>query len=161
MNTKTQPPVVKQSAPGLPRRAVIGAVLVALSLGGAAALGIAGAALSPASDDFFFSRGTSFAKGEEARLKAKLAELAADDRITLRITGHSGTQGDDSANLDLSEQRAEAARSVARAAGFPAERVDWVGGVGGGDPLSQKDGESDRAYQAGLARVTLDWQVRP
>ena len=161
MNTQSQPPVVKQSAPGLPRRAVLGAVLVALSLGGAAALGIAGAALSPASEDYFFSRGTSFAKGEEARLKAKLSELAADDRIILRITGHSGTQGDESANLDLSEQRAEAARNVAHAAGFPAERVDWVGGVGGGAPLPKEDGESDRAYQAGLARVTLDWQVRP
>lgn len=161
MNTDTAPRATKQSAPGLPRRAVIGAVLVALSLGGAAALGIAGAALSPASDDFFFSRGTGFASGEETRLKAKLAELAADDRIILRITGHSGTQGDESANLDLSDQRAEAARSIARSAGFPAERIDWVGGVGGGDPLPKKDGESDRAWQSRLARVSLDWQVRP
>lgn len=161
MNTLPESRSVNTSSPGLPRRAVIGAVLVALSLGGAAALGIAGAALSPSSEDFTFSRGTSFASGEEARLKARLAELAGDDRIVIRLTGHSGTQGDEAANLALSEERAETARSVAIDAGFPPRRIDWAGGVGGGDPLSKDSDVSDRAYQSSLARVTLSWQVRP
>lgn len=161
MNTETETRPSGPSSPGLPRRAVIGAILVAAALGGAAALGISGAALYPASDDFLFSRGTSFSNGEEARLKARLSQLAADDRIVIRLTGHSGTQGDEAANLKLSEERAEAALAVARSAGFPQRRIDWVGGVGGGDPLSKTDGESDRAWQARLARVTLAWQVRP
>lgn len=161
MTTPTQTRPSGPSAPGLPRRAVIGAFLVAAALGGAAALGISGAALHPRSDDFLFGRGTSFSSGEEARLKARLADLAADDRIVIRIIGHSGTQGEEAANLALSEQRAEAARAVAQAAGFPQRRIDWVGGVGGGDPLVQDADESDRAWQARLARVTLAWQVRP
>lgn len=161
MTSQTDTRTSGQSSPGLPRRAILGAVLVAAALGGAAALGIAGAALRPSSEDFAFSRGTSFANGEEARLKARFSELAADDRIVLRITGHSGTQGDEAANMKLSDERAEAALAVARAAGFPQRRIDWVGGVGGGDPLPKVDGESDRAWQARLARVTVAWQVRP
>lgn len=161
MTTQTESRSVKQTSPGVPRRAVIGAVLVAAALGGAAALGIAGAALSPAHDDFLFSRGTSFATGEEARLKARISELAADDRITLRITGHSGTQGDEAANLALSEDRAEAARAVALSAGLPVRRIDWSGGVGGGDPLPRESDVTDRAFQSSLARVTLSWQIRP
>ena len=108
-----------------------------------------------------FSRGTGFAAGEEARLKARFSQLAADDRIVIRITGHSGTQGDEAANLKLSEERAETARQVALDAGFPPRRIDWAGGVGGGDPLPREDGTGDRAYQSSLARVTLSWQVRP
>jgi len=150
-----------RSGPGLPRRAIFGAVLVAAALGAAAALGIAGAALKPASEDYVFSRGTGFATGEELRLKAQLSQLAADDRIVIRITGHSGTQGDEAANLKLSEDRAETARQVALEAGFPLRRIDWAGGVGGGDPLPREDGMGDRAYQSSLARVTLSWQVRP
>lgn len=161
MKTQTEPAVVKQATPGVPRRAVIGALLVAASLGAAAALGIAGAALRPAKEDFLFSRGAGFASGEEARLKARLADLAGDDRITLRITGHSGTQGDEAANLALSEDRAEAARAVALEAGFPVRRIDWTGGVGGGDPLPRAADTTDRAYQSSLARVTLSWQLRP
>lgn len=151
----------KQSGPGLPRRAILGAVLVSASLGVAAALGIAGAALSPSSADFAFSRGTAFANGEEARLRAQAARLAADDRIILRITGHSGTQGDEAANLTLSEERAETARQIVLDAGFPLRRIDWAGGVGGGDPLPRDSDVSDRAFQSSLARVTLSWQVRP
>jgi len=161
VTTPTQPSVVKPASPGVPRRAILGALLVSASLGAAAALGIAGAALRPAQEDFFFSRGTSFASGEAARLKARAADLAVDDRIILRITGHSGTQGDEAANLALSEERAEAARTIALAAGFPLRRIDWTGGVGGGAPLSRDADQSDRAYQTGLARVTLSWQVRP
>lgn len=161
MTSQTESRVVKQTSPGLPRRAVIGAVLVAASLGAAAALGIAGAALMPAQEDYLFSRGTGFATGEEARLKARLADLAGDDRIVLRITGHSGTQGDEAANLALSEDRAEAARAVALAAGVPVRQIAWSGGVGGGAPLSRDNDVTDRAYQSSLARVTLSWQLRP
>jgi outer membrane protein OmpA-like peptidoglycan-associated protein len=159
MQTEEAP--MQAAAPAVPRRAVIGAGLVALAIGLAAWAGLSGAALAPASTDYQFSRGTQLATGEEARMKADIARAAADDRLHLRVIGHSGTEGDAAANMRLSEDRAEAARGIALAAGLPASRIDWVGGVGGGDPLPRGDDMGDRAYQSGLARVTLIWRLQP
>jgi hypothetical protein len=43
----------------------------------------------------------------------------------------------------------------------PHTQCDYSGGVGGGDPLPRGDDMGDRAYQSGLARVTLIWRLQP
>lgn len=142
-----------------PRRAFVAAALSALVAGGAVGLGILGGLDQPSSDQFAFSRGTAFAAGEEARLRGFLTEALADDRIMVRITGHSGVTGDAGANQTLSEDRAATAADIARGLGIANGRILAIG-VGGDAPLPKEDGESDRGYQSRLARVHVALQLR-
>lgn len=139
----------------LPRRAILGGLLFAIALGGASALGQMGAVYVPQSEDFAFTRGTSFARGEENRLKAYVDPLVMDERVAFRVTGHTGTQGNDSANMALSENRAKIGEDILRVMGVPSERILWVGGVAGGAPLEKMDNESEREYERRLSRVTI------
>lgn len=142
-----------------PRRAFVAAVLSAAVAGGAVGLVSLGAVSGPATDSFRFSRGTAFASGEEARARGLLAQALKDDRTHLAIVGHTGSAGDPAANLALSQDRAEALAAIARDLGVPAAQLS-VTGVGGGAPLAQNEGESDRAFQSRLARVDVTLQVR-
>lgn len=150
---------LKEREPGLPRRVFMAAGLAAIAAGGAAALGVLGQLTAPQAESFRFARGTGFASGEEARLRGFLADAAQDDRISVIITGHSGTSGDATANLELSTERAELAEALAREMGVDASRIR-AAGAGGGNPLPQEAGESDRAWQSRLARVEVSLQVR-
>ena len=145
--------------PVFPRRAFVAAGLSALVAGGGVLLAGVGAITAPRTETFRFSRGTTFASGEGERLRGHLAGALADDRVHMTILGHSGDRGDAAANRALSEARAEAAATVAREMGLPAARIT-ASGVGGSDPVPRRDGESDRAYQARLARVEVSLQVR-
>lgn len=148
-----------EAGPALPRRAFVAAALSAVVAGGAVALGIIGQTTIAKTESFRFSRGTSLADGEEERLRGVLAAALPDDRKHVVIVGHTGTSGDAGANLDLSVKRAEVAAQMARAMGLPDDRLT-VTGIGGSTPLSQEDGESDRAHQSRMARVDVTVQVR-
>lgn len=148
-----------ETAPPIPRRAFLAATLAAVSAGGAVALGLLGQADVPEGDSFRFSRGTSFTDGEEARLRGFLARAAQDDRMVVIITGHTGTQGDGAANIELSQSRADAAATLARTMGVADDNI-LASGAGGGAPLPKPDGMGDRAYQSSLARVDVALQVR-
>lgn len=139
----------------IPRRAILGGLLFSAALAGAASLGVMGAVYTPQSEDFAFTRGTTFASGEENRLKAYVDPFVMDERVAFRVTGHTGTQGDDSANMTLSENRAKIASDILRLMGVPSERISWVGGVAGGAPLEKMDSESQREYERRLSRVTI------
>ena len=152
-------PKFDDTTPGPPRRLFLAAGLAAIAAGGAVALGLAGQVTAPTSDSFRFARGTSFANGEEARLRGHLRQAVIDDRLTVVIMGHSGSTGDAEANLELSESRAEMARAIALELGIAADRIR-MSAMGGGAPLPQESGESDRAWQARLARVEIAMQVR-
>ncbi|MEM9757300.1 MAG: OmpA family protein, partial [Pseudomonadota bacterium] len=143
---------------GVPRRLVLAAIAAAVAAGGAVTLAQLGGVSAPATQSFRFARGTTLANGEEARLRAALSVAARDDRITVTITGHSGTEGDAAANQDLSAARAALAAAIAAEVGIDADRIR-AAGVGGGDPLPRETGQSDRAYQAALSRVELSLQV--
>ncbi|MEM9247710.1 MAG: OmpA family protein [Pseudomonadota bacterium] len=134
-------------------------IAAALAAGGATALATLGGLTGTTTETFRFSRGTALATGEDARLRGVLADVLADARIAVTIVGHSGTQGDAAANLALSVERAEAVAAIAREMGVAAARLT-VTGVGGGDPLPRTDGQSDRAFEAALARVDVALQVR-
>ncbi|MEO0830674.1 MAG: OmpA family protein [Pseudomonadota bacterium] len=150
MTEQTRP---SPSSPPLPRRYVLGAVLCGGAVAAAAALGYLGAGALPATESFRFSRGTAFAPGEEDRLRVFLADRASDARIGFRISGHTGTAGDAEANLELSNQRAEAARLIAGELGIPEDRLLFVGGFGGTAPPPGTD--DSREAQRAMARVTV------
>lgn len=150
---------MSDAEPRLPRRLFLAAGLSAVTTGAAVALGLLGAVSVPQTQSFAFSRGTNLASGEEARLRAFLAEATRDERIAVVITGHTGSQGDAAANLALSEERAQAVAAIATEMGVPPNAMT-VAGVGGGAPLARADGQSDRAYQTALARADVTLQVR-
>ncbi|MDJ1006405.1 MAG: OmpA family protein [Paracoccaceae bacterium] len=145
--------------PPPPRRIFVAGLLAALLAGGTTALVSFGAVTAPDTETFRFSRGTVLAAGEEARLRGALAAAVADDRITVTVTGHSGTLGEAAANLALSEDRAERVRTIALDMGLAADRIT-ASGVGGGAPLPREAGQSERAHEASLARVEVTLQRR-
>lgn len=146
-------------APILPRRAFGAALLSAVVAGGAVGLAYFGGLSRPDVQDFKFTRSTTFATGEEARLRGFISQALVDDRIDLVIIGHTGDVGDVAANQALSDARAQIAQGMAQDLGIPASRINAVG-VGGSAPLPKQDGESARAHQARLARVTVALQQR-
>ncbi len=150
---------LRDSEPRPPRRIFLAGLAAALAAGSATALATLGGLTGTTTDTFRFSRGTSLASGEDARLRGFLGAALEDERISVTIIGHSGTQGDAAANLTLSTQRAEAIAAIAREMGLPGGRVT-VSGVGGGDPLPREDGQSDRAFESALARADVTLQVR-
>lgn len=145
---------------GVPRRFVLGAALSGGCVAAAVALGLLGAVEVPQAESFRFSRGTQFAPGEAERLRAYLSTLAAEQDIHLRITGHTGTQGDALANQALSDDRAAAALAEAEALGIASERVEFAGGLGGAAPRPQGAEEGAREYERALARVTVEGVLR-
>ncbi|MEM6477775.1 MAG: OmpA family protein [Pseudomonadota bacterium] len=151
--------VPESSGPIFPRRVFVAAALSAACAGGAAGLAGLGVLSAPQSAEFQFSRGTSFASGEEARLRALLAEALADERLNVTIIGHTGDAGDPQANLALSDERAALALEIAQSMGISAAQLS-AQGVGGGAPLARLEGESERAHQIRLARVTVALQLR-
>lgn len=123
------------------------------------ALGVFGGVSSVERDVFQFSRGLLLANGEADRLRVFLARALPDERVHVTILGHTGSSGDASANMALSEERAAFARAVAAEMGIPSGRVT-ARGVGGGAPLPKEERESERVYQARLARVEVSLQMR-
>lgn len=146
-----------ETPPTLPRRVLLAGGLSACVAGAAVGLAIIGARSFPYVEVFQFSRGTTLASGEDARIKAVLAQALQDERISVLIVGHTGVAGDPKANLILSKDRAELIAGLARDMGLPAQRISAVD-VGGGNPLRKQPEESDRAHQSRLARVEISLQ---
>ncbi len=92
--------------------------------------------------------GTAFASGKAnltATGQASLQRLA--DKIgngSIRVEGHTDSQGSEAANLTLSRQRAEAVRQVLVANGVPAGRIRAIG-RGEADPIADNASETGRA----------------
>jgi outer membrane protein OmpA-like peptidoglycan-associated protein/ABC-type nitrate/sulfonate/bicarbonate transport system substrate-binding protein len=73
----------------------------------------------------------------------------------VEIKGHTGLRGDKSANQKLSQERAEAVvRYLNVTYGIDIDRLRPLG-LGSSQPLEQKPGESDRAFNYRLPRVEL------
>jgi outer membrane protein OmpA-like peptidoglycan-associated protein len=88
--------------------------------------------------------GTAFVPGKsglrsdtqtKARLRALVEFVQANPGATVRIEGHTDNQGDPQASLSLSQQRADAVRTLLRASGVPANRLQAVG-LGAEQPVA-------------------------
>lgn len=101
-----------------------------------------------------FARGAEQGPGAAAVIEAVAAEAAERSDAIVVVTGHTGTRGDEGANLALSEGRAVAVRNALVAAGVPAERIVVIG-VGSDAPLPRGEDETDRAYQLRLGRADI------
>lgn len=143
----------------LPRRAFGAAAVSALAAAATVAVIWLGALGAPTTQTFQFSRNTTFANGELVRLQGFLAPAAQDDKLQIVILGHTGQNGDATANLELSVNRAEVAAKMAKDMGIEATRISTTG-LGGSAPSAKTDGQSDRAFQAGLARVDVTLRVQ-
>lgn len=152
-------PVTDDTTPRMPRRLVLAGMGAAVLAGGSVLLATMGQITAPGTENFRFARGTTFAAGEEDRLRAFLLPAVRDARIAVVTIGHSGTTGDPTANRELSLRRADLARDLAIEMGIDPQRI-VSSGLGGAAPLGQPQDMNDRAWQAQLARVEVTLQVR-
>jgi len=91
----------------------------------------------------------------KTELKKAIANLKHYPNFRVLVKGHTGTRGDPSANRVLSQKRAEAvANFLVTEYGADIDRFRPIG-MGSSEPLAQKTGESDRAYNYRLPRVEL------
>ncbi|MDD5036553.1 MAG: phosphate ABC transporter substrate-binding/OmpA family protein [Methylococcaceae bacterium] len=91
--------------------------------------------------------------------KTQLDNLAENLRhypdFRIRIRGHTGLRGEEQANRQLSQDRAEAiARYLSLTHGLPEPRM-LATGYGSARPLPRLPGESERAYAYRLPRVEI------
>lgn len=150
---------LETSSPVLPRRTFVVAGFSAVTAASFVSLGILGGFSRVQQGVFQFTRGLSFAAGQEARLRGLLSEALLDDRIHVTILGHTSDAGNVAANLQLSEERAALVREMAEDMGIDPDRIT-SNGIGSSAPLDRVDGESDRAFQLRLARVEVALQMR-
>ena len=103
-----------------------------------------------------FRRGTSDLAYEGKLELDRLAErLAYYPNFRILVKGHSGITGDPRANLQLSQERADAvARYLTVTYGIDPNRMRIIG-YGSSRPLPRLPGESDRAYGYRLPRVEV------
>ena len=116
---------------------------------------IAGGKLPPSRRDargeVFSLAGDAFASGQAglssaaaASIKALAAYLQAGPSAAVRIEGHSDNQGAATANLTLSQRRADAVRDALVAAGVPRSRVQSAG-KGPAQPVADNASAAGRA----------------
>lgn len=137
------------------RRYVLGSLISSLAIGGALALDQLGPVARPDPLTVQFSRGTTLAQGEDARLAAYIGAHIAEPQLMFHVLGHTGDRGDDAANLELSRKRAEVISKALENAGVPSERILSVEGAGSAAPLPAEDGESDAVRQRRMARTVV------
>jgi len=88
-------------------------------------------------------------------LEKAIANLKHYPNFRVLVKGHTGTRGDADANQKLSQQRAETvATFLVSQYGADVDRFRPLG-LGSSEPLTQKPGESFRAYNYRLPRVEL------
>jgi outer membrane protein OmpA-like peptidoglycan-associated protein/DNA-binding transcriptional LysR family regulator len=101
-----------------------------------------------------FSRGTATIDEEGAAAVASVARtLAHYPKYRLQIKGHTGVGGEDKANFELSQSRAEAVMdALSGQYGIDPDRMQGLG-FGSSRPLPREADESDRSYAYRLPRV--------
>ena len=103
----------------------------------------------------FVSGSDMMGLADKERLDEIAENLSHYPTFRIEIRGHSGLRGDKTANLALSQSRAESvARYLELTHGIPANRIHAIG-FGGSKPLPRNPNESERNYNYRLPRVEL------
>lgn len=113
-----------------------------------------GALEQPVSIEIPFERGLNIDEEALALVPLVMKEASLRPDANIVISGHTGSRGDASANLSLSEDRASTISEMLVSLGLERDQMKAMG-VGGSEPLPQGEGESDRAYQRRLSRVVV------
>ncbi|MBD3895512.1 OmpA family protein [Halomonas sp. ML-15] len=138
---------------------ISGLVLVLLAILLAAALSFVGRDQQSRSFTVDFQQGRTLAEDSDTDIARIATLMSRQPRYEALIVGHSGTRGDASANLELSRARAEIVSRRLIDEGIDSDRL-LIHAVGRGEPLEQRDGESERRYQQRLARVEVELEYR-
>jgi len=89
-----------------------------------------------------------------SRLKALIAFAQSSPGATVRIEGHTDNQGNAQTNLNLSQQRADALKTMLRAVGIPANQIQAVG-LGGEQPVAPNSTPQGRARNRRVEVILL------
>jgi outer membrane protein OmpA-like peptidoglycan-associated protein len=90
----------------------------------------------------------------KARVNALVAFVLANPGAMVRVEGHTDNQGNPQANLNLSQQRADAIKDVLRAAGLPASQVKAIG-LGAEQPVASNATAQGRERNRRIEVVVL------
>jgi outer membrane protein OmpA-like peptidoglycan-associated protein len=138
---------------------ISGLALVLLAIFLAAVLSFVGRDQQPHSFTVAFSQGNTLAEESDVIIASIATLMSRQPRYEALIVGHSGTRGDSSANLELSRARAEIVGRKLSDEGIDSKRL-LIHAMGGEEPLTQRDEESERRYQQRLARVEVELEYR-
>jgi len=106
--------------------------------------------------DVLFSSGqTQLVEGGLSSLEEVVDLLQTEPDKKIRVEGHTDSLGDAEANLQLSEQRAQAVREALISLGVAAERVTALG-MGEDFPIASNEDEAGRARNRRVDVILLD-----
>ncbi len=114
----------------------------------------AGEVFTLASDAFASGKATLSTSGKGS-LGALGAYIAAAPTGRIRIEAHTDSQGEDAANKELSQRRANAVRDALAAAGVPRSKLQATG-MGESSPIASNDSAAGRARNRRVEIIVAD-----
>jgi outer membrane protein OmpA-like peptidoglycan-associated protein len=106
--------------------------------------------------DVLFSSGQAqLVEGGRSSLEEVVDLLQTEPDKQIRVEGHTDSRGDAEANLQLSQQRAEAVREALIELGVASDRVTATG-MGEDFPISSNEDEEGRALNRRVDVILLD-----
>ncbi len=106
-------------------------------------------------DVLFASGQNRLVEGGRSSLEEVVDLLQTEPDKKIRVEGHTDSRGDAEANLQLSEQRAQAVREALISLGVSADRVTALG-MGEDFPIASNEDEAGRAQNRRVDVILLD-----
>ena len=106
-------------------------------------------------DVLFASGEVQLVEGGQSSLEEVVDLLQTEPDKKIRVEGHTDSRGDAEANLELSEQRAQAVREALINLGVAADRVTALG-MGEDFPIASNEDEAGRAQNRRVDVILLD-----
>ena len=106
-------------------------------------------------DVLFASGQAQLVEGGRSSLEEVVDLLQTEPDKKIRVEGHTDSRGDAEANLQLSEQRAQAVREALISLGVAADRVTALG-MGEDFPIASNEDEAGRAQNRRVDVILLD-----
>ena len=106
-------------------------------------------------DVLFASGKAQLVEGGRSSLEEVVDLLQTEPDKKIRVEGHTDSQGDAEANLQLSAQRADAVREALISLGVSSDRISSLG-MGEDFPIASNDDEAGRAQNRRVDVILLD-----